>query len=31
MIQGKLRKLRASWYLQDLDGKPKQLPEQWLI
>ena len=31
MIQGKTRKLRASWYLTDLDGKPKLLPEEWLI
>ena len=31
MIQGRERKLRASWYLKDLDGKPKQLPEEWLI
>ena len=31
MIQGRDRKLRASWYLMDLDGKPKLLPEEWLI
>jgi|DEB0MinimDraft_6_1074348.scaffolds.fasta_scaffold02317_10 hypothetical protein len=31
MIQGRERKLRASWYLKDLDGKPKELPEEWFI
>ena len=31
MIQGQSRKLRASWYVKDLNGKPKQLPEDWNI
>ena len=31
MIQGKERLLRASWYLKDLNGNPKELPRGWNI
>jgi DNA-directed RNA polymerase subunit RPC12/RpoP len=31
MIQGKTRLLRASWYLRDLNGNPKDLPKEWNI
>ena len=31
MIQGKTRLLRASWYLKDLNGNPKDLPREWNI